>query len=91
MPKDTQAGYIIQDFRSFSSHILPSFIMKLNIKEGWHHQFLIFSWFLVIVRFNFSQLGGVYNSPAAAIYWEERFGDLFSGGQGELREKQLQV
>ena len=36
-------------------------------------------------------LGGVYNSPAAAIYWKERFGDLFSGGQGDLREIQLQV
>merc|ERR1711892_283917 len=28
--------------------------------------------------------GGVYNSPAAAQYWEERFGDLFAGGQGVL-------
>ena len=35
--------------------------------------------------------GGVYNNPAAAIYWEERFGDLFSGGLGELREIQSQV
>merc|ERR1712106_445708 len=28
--------------------------------------------------------GGVYDSPAAAQYWEERFGDLFAGGQGAL-------
>merc|ERR1712129_455799 len=28
--------------------------------------------------------GGVYDSPATALYWEERFGDLFAGGQGEL-------
>merc|ERR1712106_217320 len=28
--------------------------------------------------------GGVYDSPAAAQYWEERFGDLFAGGQGVL-------
>merc|ERR1712106_771558 len=28
--------------------------------------------------------GGVYDSPAAAQYWEERFGDLFAGGRGEL-------
>merc|ERR1712106_977413 len=28
--------------------------------------------------------GGVYDSPAAALYWEERFGDLFAGGQGVL-------
>merc|ERR1711892_1293504 len=28
--------------------------------------------------------GGVYDSPAAALYWEERFGDLFAGGLGEL-------
>merc|ERR1712106_407594 len=28
--------------------------------------------------------GGVYDSPAAAQYWEERFGDLFAGGLGEL-------
>merc|ERR1712106_786789 len=28
--------------------------------------------------------GGVYNSPAAAQYWEERFGDLFAGGLGVL-------
>jgi hypothetical protein len=39
----------------------------------------------------FFPLGCVYNSPAAAIYWKERFGDLFSGGQGDLREIQLQV
>merc|ERR1711892_1554528 len=28
--------------------------------------------------------GGVYDSPAAALYWEERFGDLFAGGLGVL-------
>merc|ERR1711892_1202779 len=28
--------------------------------------------------------GGVYDSPAAAQYWEERFGDLFAGGLGVL-------
>ena len=40
---------------------------------------------------NILSLGGVYNNPAAAIYWKEKFGDLFSGGQGDLREIQLQV
>merc|ERR1712129_261573 len=28
--------------------------------------------------------GGVFDSPAAALYREERFGDLFAGGLGEL-------
>eukprot|EP00090_Calanus_glacialis_P021207 TRINITY_DN3271_c0_g1_i2.p1 TRINITY_DN3271_c0_g1~~TRINITY_DN3271_c0_g1_i2.p1 ORF type:complete len:134 (-),score=16.34 TRINITY_DN3271_c0_g1_i2:56-457(-) len=54
--------------------------------------------FLTILTFTFFSCtialdlghGRVYNSPAAAIYWKERFGDLFSGGQGDLREIQLQ-
>jgi hypothetical protein len=44
-----------------------------------------------IVLLTFYLLGGVFNRPAAAIYWEERFGDLFSGGLDNLKEIQLQV
>ena len=37
----------------------------------------------------YCSIGGVYDSPAAAQYWEERFGDLFAGGLGELRAIQV--
>ena len=37
----------------------------------------------------YCSVGGVYNSPVAALYWEERFGDLFAGGQGVLRGIQV--
>ena len=39
----------------------------------------------------YCSVGGVYDSPAAALYWEERFGDLFAGGLGVLWHIQVGI